>query len=93
MSEQMGYLDFEINISQVDGGYAVRVRALGGRAEARFTDPFTADRRLIIRQTLTTATLRHSAPPRPPSCVIPIAVHDWPTPRGSASSPSTRPRG
>jgi pSer/pThr/pTyr-binding forkhead associated (FHA) protein len=62
MAEQEGFLDFEINVSRIGAGeYNVRAGALGGRAEARFTDPFTEDKRTIIRQTLTTASLRHSA--------------------------------
>ncbi len=62
MSRQAEYLDFEINIDRAqDGGFIVRASAGGRRAEVRFADPFTADKRTILRQTLTTAALRSSA--------------------------------
>ena len=62
MSKQTDYLDFEVNIDRArDGDYIVRANALGRRAEVRFADPFTEDKRTIIRQTLTTAALRSSA--------------------------------
>ena len=62
MSEQIEYLDFEVNIHKADkGAYSVRVVSQGGRAESRFTDPFSADKRTIYRQMLTSASLRSSA--------------------------------
>jgi hypothetical protein len=62
MGEQIEYLDFEINIQKADeSSYKVRVNSQGGRAETRFSDPFTADKRVIFRQTLTSASLRTSA--------------------------------
>ncbi|MBI3761945.1 MAG: CHAT domain-containing protein [Chloroflexi bacterium] len=65
MGQHAGYLDFEVRVDRADdGGFVVRARMLGGRAEARFSDPFTADKRTSIRQTLTIAALRPSAPVR-----------------------------
>ncbi|HLE52275.1 MAG TPA: CHAT domain-containing protein [Anaerolineales bacterium] len=62
MSESIEYLDFEINIDKADEtSYWVRAISQGGRAETRFTDPFTPDKRTIFRQTLTNASLRSSA--------------------------------
>lgn len=62
MSEQIDYLDFEVNIDKADtGDYVVRIASMGGRMEIPFTDPFTGDKRMIVRQTLTAAALRSSA--------------------------------
>jgi hypothetical protein len=62
MGDQMEYVDFEINIIKSEGEeLIVRINSLGGHAEARFTDPFSEDKRIIIRQTLTNAALRSSA--------------------------------
>lgn len=62
MSDPLSYLDFEVNIARTDeANYTVRVNSLGGRAEGRFADPFTAERRAAIQQTLTMASLRTSA--------------------------------
>jgi type II secretory pathway pseudopilin PulG len=62
MSDPLGYLDFEVNIARTDeANYSVRVNSLGGRAEGRFVNPFTPERRAIIQQTLTMASLRTSA--------------------------------
>ena len=62
MSDQIEYVDFEVNILKTDGGeYIVQVNSMGGRAEARFSDLFSDDKRALIRQTLTTAALRSSA--------------------------------
>src|SRR5574341_136667 len=61
MPDQSAYFDFEVNINRSDGGYVVRASGMGGRAEARFDEPFTSDQRTIIRQALTNAALRTSA--------------------------------
>ncbi len=62
MAEPITYLDFEVNIHNMDENtYSVRVISQGGRAESRFIDPFSSDKRMISRQTLTSASLRTSA--------------------------------
>lgn len=62
MKEQIQYLDFEINIDKItDDLFQARINSPGGRAEARFSDPFSTDKRMLYRQTLTTAALRSSA--------------------------------
>jgi CHAT domain-containing protein len=62
MAEQKDYLDFEISIHRAgDGSYHAQVAALGARAENNFSDPFSQDKRQLIRQTLTTSALRSSA--------------------------------
>ncbi len=62
MAEHRDYVDFEVNIDKIsEDTYQVRVNSLGGVAEVRFSDPFSADKRMLIRQTLTTAALRASA--------------------------------
>lgn len=62
MAEPITYQDFEVNIHKLDENtYSVRVVSQGGRAETRFIDPFSPDKRMIFRQTLTSASLRSSA--------------------------------
>lgn len=62
MGDQIEFLDFEVNVHKTDyGEYIVQVESMGGRAEARFSDSFSDDKRALIRQTLTTAALRSSA--------------------------------
>ncbi len=78
MAESHGFLDFEIQLDKAaDGDYIVRASALGARAQSRFTDSFTSDKRTIIRQTLTTATLRHSARVRSTSTAEVKAMKDF----------------
>jgi hypothetical protein len=56
MSDPIEYVDFEVNILKTEGGeYIVQVNSMGGRAEARFSDLFSDDKRALIRQTLTMA--------------------------------------
>jgi hypothetical protein len=62
MSSEIDYLDFEVTVEKAEGNqYVVRARSGKDKAEVRFTNPFSDDKRTLIKAT-TKANLRSSRP-------------------------------
>jgi len=60
MSSEIEYLDFEVTVEKVDGDqYLVRAKSGKDKVEIQFTNPFSEDKRALIKAT-TKANLRSS---------------------------------
>lgn len=65
MSDEIGYLDFEISVQKAgENEYLVRAHMGDDEAEVRFISPFNEDKRALIAATLTKVALRSSAKTR-----------------------------